>query len=117
MVLDGQRMGDERDWVLVGFFVTCSSSAEKRFIRPAKQDEMGLCGGRAGGPATRKIRRGLYLGTLLHQHLSKRGRPNDAMAKAGKYGCINLAFGKMSFVFYGNNPGSECAGHVGKCGF
>ena len=43
MVLDGQRMGDERDWVLVGFFVTCSSSAEKRFIRPAKQDEMGLC--------------------------------------------------------------------------
>ena len=42
MVLDGQRMGDERDWVLVGFFVTCSSSAEKRFIRPAKQDEMGL---------------------------------------------------------------------------
>ena len=40
MVLDGQRMGDERDWVLVGFFVTCSSSAEKRFIRPAKQDEM-----------------------------------------------------------------------------
>ena len=43
MVLDGQRVGDERDWVLVGFFVTCSSSAEKRFIRPAKQDEMGLC--------------------------------------------------------------------------
>lgn len=43
MVLDGQRMSDERDWVLVGFFVTCSSSAEKRFIRPAKQDEMGLC--------------------------------------------------------------------------
>ena len=43
MVLDGQRMGDERDWVLVGFFVTCSSSAEKRFIRLAKQDEMGLC--------------------------------------------------------------------------
>ena len=42
MVLDGQRMGDERDWVLVGFFVTCSSSAQKRFIRPAKQDEMGL---------------------------------------------------------------------------
>ena len=42
MVLDSQRMGDERDWVLVGFFVTCSSSAEKRFIRPAKQDEMGL---------------------------------------------------------------------------
>ena len=42
MVLDGQRMSDERDWVLVGFFVTCSSSAEKRFIRPAKQDEMGL---------------------------------------------------------------------------
>ena len=42
MVLDGQRMGDERDWVLVGFFVTCSSSAEKRFIRQAKQDEMGL---------------------------------------------------------------------------
>ena len=42
MVLDGQRVGDERDWVLVGFFVTCSSSAEKRFIRPAKQDEMGL---------------------------------------------------------------------------
>ena len=42
MVLDGQRMGDERDWVLVGFFVTCSSSAEKRFIRLAKQDEMGL---------------------------------------------------------------------------
>ena len=42
MVLDGQRMGDERDWVLVGFFVTCSSSAEKRFIGPAKQDEMGL---------------------------------------------------------------------------
>ena len=32
MVLDGQRMGDERDWVLVGFFVTCSSSAEKRFM-------------------------------------------------------------------------------------
>ena len=58
MVLDGQRMGDERDWVLVGFFVTCSSSAEKRFIRPAKQDEMGLWSvassqnverGRAGG--------------------------------------------------------------------
>ena len=45
MVLDGQRVGDERDWVLVGFFVTCSSSAEKRFIRPAKQDEMGLCAG------------------------------------------------------------------------
>ena len=44
MVLDRQRMGDERDWVLVGFFVTCSSSAEKRFIRLAKQDEMGLCG-------------------------------------------------------------------------
>ena len=43
MVLDGQRVGDARDWVLVGFFVTCSSSAEKRFIRPAKQDEMGLC--------------------------------------------------------------------------
>ena len=43
MELDGQRMGDERDWVLVGFFVKCSSSAEKRFIRPAKQDEMGLC--------------------------------------------------------------------------
>ena len=57
-------------------------------------------GGRAGGPATRKMRRGLYLGTLLHQHLSKRGRPNDAMAKAGKHGCDNLAFGKMSFVFY-----------------
>ena len=52
MVLDGQRMGDVRDWVLVGFFVTCSSSAEKRFIRPAKQDEMGLwragCGQGAG---------------------------------------------------------------------
>ena len=46
MVLDGQRVGDERDWVLVGFFVTCSSSAEKRFIRQAKQDEMvGLCRG------------------------------------------------------------------------
>ena len=30
MVLDGQRMGDERDWVLVGFFVTCSSSADRR---------------------------------------------------------------------------------------
>ena len=47
MVLDGQRMGDERDWVLVGFFVTCSSSAEKRFIRPAKQDEMGLWWGQS----------------------------------------------------------------------
>ena len=43
MVLDGQRVGDERDWVLVGFFVTCSSSAEKRFIRPAKQDTRWGC--------------------------------------------------------------------------
>ena len=53
MVLDGQRMGDERDWVLVGFFVTCSSSAEKRFIRPAKQDEMGLWRERGNGSFVR----------------------------------------------------------------
>ena len=53
MVLDGQRMGDERDWVLVGFFVTCSSSAEKRFIRPAKQDEMGLWAARQSSDESR----------------------------------------------------------------
>ena len=72
MVLDGQRMGDERDWVLVGFFVTCSSSAEKRFIRPAKQDEMGLC----------KVSFSLHLSTDLAMNTSRRtyrgqNRPTD----------------------------------------
>ena len=69
MVLDGQRMGDERDWVLVGFFVTCSSSAEKRFIRPAKQDEMGLW---VSGQHSKQGQAGSEMHYL---HLARHARP------------------------------------------